>query len=82
VIDAKQRNSSSIWIHIPFNEFHYQNQTFSGTLAVHIVTQGMRGNECDHHRAIANCRLLKKSVVCALASSRVWHLFPRVWHTG
>jgi hypothetical protein len=36
--------------------FIAKTQTFSGTLAVHITTQGMRGNECDHHRPIANCR--------------------------
>jgi hypothetical protein len=41
--------------------FHLMNfiaksQTFSGTLSVHLATQGMRANECDHDRPIANCR--------------------------
>jgi len=30
--------------------FIAKTQTFSGTLAVHIATQGMIGNECDLHR--------------------------------
>lgn len=47
---------------LPFEfTFHLMNfvaksQAFSGTLAVHIATQGMRGNEYDHHRPINKCR--------------------------
>lgn len=44
--------------------FIAKSQTFSGTLAVHIATQGMRGNECDVPRPIANCRF--SSEKCAL----------------
>lgn len=44
--------------------FIAKSQTLSGTLAVHIATQGMTGNKCDLHRLLPAVDLLQKSVLC------------------